>query len=100
MRNKKKTLDDIYNTWQNIINLFFFTTIGSEARYKSIKESKSKNKNIKSQINASPIALVQIKAGNTKSKLLNKIRQIVYSLYWEQKCSKKVYNNLIQSMHI
>ena len=28
-----------------------------------------------------PIALAQVKAGNTSEKLLNKIRQIIYSLY-------------------
>ena len=32
-----------------------------------------------------PIALAQVKAGNTSEKLLNKIRQIIYSLYWAKK---------------
>ena len=29
-----------------------------------------------------PIALAQVKAGNISENLLNKIRQIIYSLYW------------------
>ena len=28
-----------------------------------------------------PIALVQVKAGNLSEKLLNKMRQVIYSLY-------------------
>ena len=35
-----------------------------------------------------PIALAQVKAGNTSENLLNKIRQIIYLLYWEKKLLK------------
>ena len=44
-----------------------------------------------------PIALAQIKVGNTES-LLNEIRQIVYSLYRSKEISKKVYNDIINSI--
>ena len=40
-----------------------------------------------------PIALAQVEAGNTSENLLNKIRQIVYSLYRKKEITKKVYNN-------
>ena len=40
-----------------------------------------------------PIALAQVKAGNTSENLLNEIRQIMYSLYRSKKITKKVYNN-------
>ena len=40
-----------------------------------------------------PIALAQVEAGNTFENLLNKIRQIVYSLYRKKEITKKVYNN-------
>ena len=30
-----------------------------------------------------PITLAQVKASNTSENLLNKIRQIIYSFYWE-----------------
>ena len=46
-----------------------------------------------------PIALAQVKAGNNSERLLNEIRQIVYSLYQSKKITKKVYNNLIKSIH-
>ena len=45
-----------------------------------------------------PIALAQIKAGNNSESLLNEIRQIVYSLYRKKKITKKVYNNIINSI--
>ena len=45
-----------------------------------------------------PIALAQIKAGNNSESLLNKIRQIAYSLYRSKKITKKVYNNIIKSI--
>ena len=39
----------------------------------------------------SPIALAQAKAGNNSKNLLNKVRQIVYSLYQTKEITKKVY---------
>ena len=46
-----------------------------------------------------PIALAQVKAGNNSESLLNEIRQIVYSLYQSKQITKKVYNNIIQSIN-
>ena len=45
-----------------------------------------------------PIALAQVKAGNNSEKLLNQIRQIVYSLYQSKEITKKLYNNIIKSI--
>ena len=45
-----------------------------------------------------PILLAQIKAGNNSLKLKNETRQILYLLYHHSKITKKVYNNLIQSL--
>ena len=42
-----------------------------------------------------PIALAQVKAGNTSENVLNKIRQIIYSLYRANEITKKVYNSII-----
>ena len=47
-----------------------------------------------------PIALAQIKVGNNSEKLLNEIRQIVYSLYSSKQVTKKVYNNIIKFINI
>ena len=46
-----------------------------------------------------PIALAQVKTGNNSESLLNEIRQIVYSLYRSKEITKKVYNNIINSIY-
>ena len=48
----------------------------------------------------SPIALAQVKASNTSEKLINVIHQIIYSLYWANKITKKVYNNIMNSIKL
>ena len=47
-----------------------------------------------------PIALAQVKAGNNSESLLNEIRQIVYSLHRSKEITKKVYNNIINSIKV
>ena len=47
-----------------------------------------------------PIALAPVKAGNNSESLLNEIRQIVYSLYRSKEITKKVYNNIINSIKV
>ena len=47
-----------------------------------------------------PIALAQVKEGNNSESLLNEIRQIVYSLYRSKEITKKIYNNIINSIKI
>ena len=46
------------------------------------------------------IALAQVKAGNTSENLLNDFRQITYSLYWAKEITKKVYNNVMNSIKL
>ena len=45
-----------------------------------------------------PIALVQVKTGNTSENLLNEIRQVVYFLYQAKEITKKVNNNIMNSI--
>ena len=47
-----------------------------------------------------PIALAQVKAGNNSESLLNEIRQTVYSLYRSKEITKKLYNNIINSIKV
>ena len=47
-----------------------------------------------------PIGLAQVKAGNNSESLLNEIRQIVYPLYRSKEVTKKVYNNIINSIKV
>ena len=47
-----------------------------------------------------PIALAQVKVGNTPENLLKEIRQIIYYLYQEKEITKTVYNNIINSIKV
>ena len=47
-----------------------------------------------------PIALAQVKAGNTPGNLLNEIRPTIYSLLWEKEITKKVYHNIMNSIKL
>ena len=47
-----------------------------------------------------PIALAKVKAGNTSENLLNKMRQIMHSLYQANEITQKVYNNLLNSTKV
>ena len=47
-----------------------------------------------------PIALEQVKAGNTSENLLNEIRQIIYSLYQAKCITTKVYSNIMNSIKV
>ena len=67
-----------------------------EAKTKATKGTGLKILTPKQMLQRLPIALAQVKAGNNSEKLLNEIRQIVYSLYQSKKITKKVYNNIIK----
>ena len=47
-----------------------------------------------------PLALAQVKAGNTSESLLNEIRPSVHSLYQSKQITKKVYNSIIKSIQL
>ena len=46
------------------------------------------------------ISLAQVKAGNTSKNLINEIRQIIYSLYRAKESTRKVYNNIMNSIKL
>ena len=70
-----------------------------EARVKASKGTGLKILSPKQMLQRLPIALAQVKAGNNSESLLDEIRQIVYSLHQSQQITKKVYNNIIKSVH-
>ena len=39
-------------------------------------------------------------AGNTSENILNEIKQIIYSLYRAKEITKKVYNNMMNSIKV
>ena len=46
------------------------------------------------------IALAQAKASSTSENILNEIYQIIYSVYQEKEITKKVYNNIMNSIKL
>ena len=71
-----------------------------EAKYKTIHGEGIKMLTLKQMLQKLPIALAQVKAGNTSKSLQNKIRQIVYSLYPAKEITKNVYNNIMNSINV
>ena len=72
----------------------------SEAKYKSIDADRLKIFTPKQLLQRLPIALPQVKAGNTSENLLNEIRQIIYSLHRAKQVTKKVYSNIVNSIKL
>ena len=75
-----------------------YSLMMSEAKVKATKGTELKILTPKQMLQRLAIALVQAKAGNNSESLLNEIRQIVYSLHQSKQITKKVYNNIIQSI--
>ena len=46
------------------------------------------------------MALAQVKAGNTSENVLNEIREIIYSLYRAKEITKRLYNNIMNSIKL
>ena len=47
-----------------------------------------------------PIILAQVKSGKTSENLLDKIRQIIYSLYPAKEITKRMCNNIMNFIQI
>ena len=47
-----------------------------------------------------PIALAQVETGNRSKHLLNEINQIIHSLCRAKKITKKLYNNIMNSIKL
>ena len=65
--------------------------------YRSIHGKGLKGLTTKQIFQRLPIALAQVKAGNTSENLLYEIRQIKHLLYQEKEITREVYNNIMES---
>ena len=94
----------LYNSKKEAIKFYNdYSSIMSEAKYRATKGFKATGLKIltpKQMLQRLPIALAQVKARNNSESLLNKIRQIVYSLYQSKQITKKVYDNIIKSINV
>ena len=75
-----------------------FPTKSAETCILNTDDSKLKILTPKQMLQRLPIVLAQVIAGNNSERLLNKIRQIIYSLHKAKEITKKVYNNLMKSL--
>ena len=81
-------LDSSYKVKQN----------GTKQEEKEQRAARLKILTPKQMLQRLSIALAQAKAGSNSESLLNKIRQIVYSLYQWKEITKQVYNNIIRKI--
>ena len=96
-------LEKFYNSREEVTNFFGdYIEMLSDAKYHE-KQDETKGTGLKiltpkQMFQRLPIALAQVKADDNFESLLNEIRQIVYSLYQSKQMTKKVYNNIIESI--
>ena len=96
-----KNIKLLYESLEAVIKLFNnYSSIASEAKYKAKHGKGLKILSHKQMLQRLPIAPGQVKAGNTSENLLNQIRQIIYSLYRAKEITKKVYNNIMNSIKL
>ena len=99
---QKSALENIkllYESRKATIELFNeYSSIASESKYKTKYGECLKILNPKQMLQRLPMALAQVKVGNTFENLLNGIRQTTYSLYRANEIIKKVYKNIMNSI--
>ena len=85
----------LYNAWNKVIKLYGdYSTVASEAKYKTIHGQEIKILTPKQMLQRLPITFAQVKVGTTSENLLNKIRQIIYSLDQSKEITK--YTTILQ----
>ena len=103
---KEIVLENLYNFFEgreknlDAFESKIFSVKSKGAVILSPNQSKINILTPKQMLQRLPIALAQVKAGNNSEKLLNEIRQIVYSLYQSKQITKKVYINIIKSINV
>ena len=108
---KKKLKSDVLNSVSSLVQgrEMVLTAFKSKIFHRLQKSQKAEGANEGERIKILtpnqmlkrlPIALAQVKVGNNSESLLNEIRQIVYSFYRSKEITKKVYNNIINSIKV
>ena len=105
---KKDILENFYALFEsrervlNVFNskIFPTKTEGTDSSHKVSDYSNHKVLTPKQMLQTLPIAIAQVKAGNTSETLLNEIRKIIYSLHQPKDITKKVYNDIMNSIKL
>ena len=85
---KKKILRNFTNRERRLLN-FIMVILKWYTKLHIIHNMEKDLLSPKQMLQRLPIALAQVKAGNTSENLLNEIRQIIFSLYQEKEIAKK-----------
>ena len=104
-----KRIKELYKSCEKVMKLFNdYSKIASKAKYRSIYEeglpadlaTRLKILSSKKIFQRLPRTISQVKAGNTSEHLLHETCQIIYSLYQEKEITRKVYNNMLNSIKL
>ena len=102
---KRKLRSDVLNSVTGLVNGREMVLTAFKSGIFQVSKESQEGKGLKiltpnQMLKRLPIAFAQVKAGNNSESLLNEIRQIVYSLYRSKEITKKVYNNIINSIKV
>ena len=90
-------VETLYEATNNVNKVFDdYSTIASEAKHVQFYGKGFKILTHTQMLQRLPIALAQVKAGNTSKNLLNETCQIIYLLYRAKEITKSVYNNIMK----
>ena len=96
-----KKIKTLYELREKVIKLFDdYSRIVSEATCKTKYGKELKILTPKQMLQRLLTALAQLKVGNTFENALSEIRQVIYSLYRAKEITKKVYNNITNSIKL
>ena len=102
---EQKKKSDVLNSMSGLVNGREMVLTAFKSGIFQVSKESQEGKGLKiltpnQMLKRLPIALAQVKAGNNSESLLNEIRQIVYSLYRSKEITKKVCNNIINSIKV
>ena len=100
-----KNLHNLFEARERVLNTFDTKILPIKFEGTGFSDKVSDHSNLKiltpkQMVQRLPIALAQVKAGNTSENLLNKIRQIIHFLYQAKEITEKVYKNIMNSMKV
>ena len=100
-----KNLYSLFEGRERVLNAFDSKIFPMKIEGTGFSDKVSDHSNLKiltpkQMLQRLPIALAEVKAGNTSENLLNEIRQIIYSLHQAKGITKKVYNNIMNSIKV
>ena len=96
-----KYVKTLYESQEKVMKLFDdYSKIVLEATYKTKYGEELKILTPKQILQRLLVALAKVKAGSISEILFNEIRQIIYSLYQAEETTKKVYNNILNSIKV